>query len=137
MIQPMEDGAGRGGARGAEVQEGAGRLDEGGAVESVETFGGGGDGGKGRGRGGGGGSGRWLLLLLVLGGQEGMERPVDHDDDWCGGACTSTCARAGDPSSITSSGNFLAHNQSDAMGGLASFVFGACLQELLLPVVAV
>lgn len=73
----------------------------------------------------------------MLGGQEGMERPVDHDDDWSGGACTSTCARGGVPGAAASSGNFLAHNQSDAMGGLASFVFGACLQELLLPVVAV
>ena len=84
MVQPVEDGAGSGGARRTEAEEGAGRLEEGGAVEPVQTFGCGGDGGWGRrggGRGDGGGCGG-----LLLGRQEGMERPVDDDDGSGGGA---------------------------------------------------
>lgn len=89
-------------------------------MESVETFGGGGDGGKGRG--GGGGCG----LLLLLSGQEGMERPVDHDDDLCGGAC----AGAGVPSSITGSGNVLAHDIKDGIGkGASRFVVLAAFKS--------
>ena len=60
-------------------------------MEPVQALDCGGDGGR------GGGGGRLLLLLLLLGGrQEGVKRPVDHDD-----------GSAGVPSAT--GGNFFTH----------------------------